>query len=313
MTNEMLKNNHVLITGMQRSGTTFTAQILRNSGAFTYLPEPFNPDYGIEGVDSHYSWLDLENRDDKNKLLLHKLFTYNARFKKNYERDSIIKKTAKYILGTKAERRYKLQGLFNKKKCRFLIKDPDAVFLSEYIAQNFNCQVLFIIRHPCAVLASYKRLEWDIDFHPIMKMDLIHDNPILSYTPKIKNDKITLIEKVAILWVIINKKLSLYARRNTDWMMIRHEDLCRTPDSTFKEIYDWADLKYTPKIRKNIYNMTNTDNPVKARNNRLHDFSRNSEKLVDSWKREIEDKERAVIRNITEPVSSLYYDDQSWE
>ena len=44
MQNDTL-NKHILITGMQRSGTTFTAKIVNNSSKFTYLPEPFNPNY----------------------------------------------------------------------------------------------------------------------------------------------------------------------------------------------------------------------------------------------------------------------------
>jgi len=307
-----ISKKHILITGMQRSGTTFTAKILNKTSKFTYLPEPFNPNYGIQGVDSHYTSIDNKLLDDKNKLLLKDLFTFKARYKKNYKKDYIIKKTAKYIFGTKAEIRYRLNGFFNKNQCQFLIKDPDAILLSEYMAKTHNCKVLSVIRHPCAVLASFRRLGWEIDFSPILSNIDILNSQQSKYIPMMQNQEITLAEQVGILWLILYQLLIEYHSRNNDWLMIRHEDICKRPDESFNKIFNWAKLKYSQEIKNQVQLFTSSSNPIQARNNMLHDFNRNAISLASNWKDEIAPNHIETILKITNPVLSLYYDDHSF-
>ena len=80
-------NKHILITGMQRSGTTFTSSVLAQFRDILYIPEPFNPVYGMIGVEKQYSYVDPHNPIDINKDLLNDLFSYRAYFKKNYQQD----------------------------------------------------------------------------------------------------------------------------------------------------------------------------------------------------------------------------------
>ena len=44
----------------------------------------------------------------------------------------MLKKAIKYIFSNRANIRYRLNGIISKNNQRFLIKDPDAAFLSEY-------------------------------------------------------------------------------------------------------------------------------------------------------------------------------------
>jgi len=310
---EIINKKHILVTGIQRSGTTFTSTILGRAPLIIYLPEPFNPDYGIEGTSKHFPIIDMQNMNDRNKLLLKDLFTYKARYKKIYTRDSIPKKVIKYIFSNRANIRYRLNGIISKNNQRFLIKDPDAAFLSEYMVKKHNCQALFMVRHPCAVLCSFQRLGWVFDFTDIMENIAMLEEHFSEYIPLIQKDSKTIVEQVGLLWVIVNKMLNIFSQRNNNWMTVIHENLCREPEKTFQNIFDWAGIHLTENIRIEINRKTNSNNPILAQNNKLHEFSRNSEKLADFWKSTIDDKERAVIKNITEPVSSLYYDDQSWE
>ena len=58
--------------------------------------------------------------------------------------------------------------------------------------------------------------------------------------------------------------------------------------------------------------MADAKKPVLDRGNHLHDLSRDSKALLSYWKDRIDNNEKQKIRNITEPISSIYYDDQSW-
>ena len=95
---EIINKKHILVTGIQRSGTTFTSTILVRAPLIIYLPEPFNPDYGIEGTSKHFPIIDMQNLNDRNKLLLKDIFTYKARFKKNIQGILCSKKQSNIFL-----------------------------------------------------------------------------------------------------------------------------------------------------------------------------------------------------------------------
>ena len=108
----MIKYKHILVTGMQRSGTTFTSSILKLATNLLYLPEPFNPNYGLEGVEKQYSCINLDDSNNINQLLIDDLFSYRASFKKNYTNDNRFKKIAKYFIGSRVQFRYKKARYF---------------------------------------------------------------------------------------------------------------------------------------------------------------------------------------------------------
>lgn len=312
MKTRLNQKKHILTTGIQRSGTTFTGSILSLSPEVIYLSEPFNPNYGLEGVDCHFPYVNEEDEQDKYSLLLDDLFSFKASYKKNYSKDNLAKKIAKFVFGTRADITYKLARL-KKKNTRFLIKDPDAAFLSEYMSMNYNCDVLVLIRHPGAVMASFKRLGWNFDLEIFLKRKCLMRDQLAEFEHLFRSKNRSMSTQVGLLWVCIYKVLKTFSERNENWLAILHEDLCLHPVETFKNIFEWFGLPFSNRIRQEIIKKTRSGNPVEARNNRLHDMTRDSAQLVNYWKGSISVKERNTLREITEPISSLYYDDNSWQ
>lgn len=298
---------------MQRSGTHFTGKILSYSPDTVLLFEPLNPFYGIEGVDCSFPYISYDYEEDKYIRLLNDFFSYKARYKKNYSKDHLTKKIVKYLLGSRTNIRYQTGKIRKNNKARFIIHDPYSAFVSEYMSKQHNCYVLVLIRHPGAVLSSYKRLGWS--FEPkrfIYRENLMRDH-LTEFEHLLQRDDKSLVTKVGLLWVCIYKILRTYYQRNDSFLFISHEDLCFHPIETFKTIYDWTGLTFTDRIEKEIVKMTRLGNPVKARNNRVQDYKRDSRKLATSWKESISIDERNILREITEPISCHYYDDNSWK
>lgn len=312
LSNSKTNRKHILVTGIQRSGTTFTSRILAQSNELLYLPEPFNPDYGIVGVKDHYSYINSNEGLDITVQLLKDFFTFRSKYKKNYSRDNFLKKTIKSIFGPKAQVRYTINNLFRKNNSRFLIKDPDAALLSEYMFLNHHCQILILVRHPGAVLASYKRLGWGFDFDSFLTKKRLMKDYLSEFESLYKKPNKSLVEQVGLLWTSIYKVLRTYSVRHKNWLTILHEDLCLNPLAIFNDVFRWAEIPLTNNIKQKIVMQTNERNPIKARENKLHDFSRDSLNLASYWKEVVLPEERQILRGITEPISSFYYPETSW-
>ncbi|HJM48137.1 MAG TPA: sulfotransferase domain-containing protein, partial [Candidatus Marinimicrobia bacterium] len=189
---------------------------------------------------------------------------------------------------------------------------PDAAFLSEDMYLKHNCQILIMVRHPCAVLASYKRLGWQFDFETLLRKEYLMENHLSEFEAFYKKENKTLAEQVGMLWVSVYNVLRIYSEQHENWLTILHEDLCNEPEETFKDIFKWAGISITDSIKQMIVRKTSSGNPVTARGNILHDFSRDSANLATYWKEVISTKERKVVKQITDPISSLFYDEESW-
>lgn len=127
-----------------------------------------------------------------------------------------------------------------------------------------------------------------------------------------KNNR-SLANQVGLLWACVYKVLKTYTERQKNWLAILHEDLCIDPETIFKNVFEWAELDFSKRIKRRIIRNTMSGNPVKAPRNELYYIKRDSMKLIDYWKETVSIDERKILRSITEPISSFYYNDNSWK
>jgi hypothetical protein len=169
--------------------------------------------------------------------------------------------------------------------------------------------VIVMVRHPAAVVASAKRLGWSFDIaswldsQPELSSsldDVLHPPPPYS----------TLVEEISVLWKCLYSTLRAYLSRNPDMMMVRHEDLCRSPIETFEKLYSYAGLCFdtaaVDQVRKHTQ-PSNTSLPADHRSVR-----RNSHALIKKWKTQLSDREIQIIHETTEDVASSFYDPGDW-
>jgi len=273
-----------------------------------YVHEPFNPQSGLKGTDRHFPWINWEEKGDQYALLINDFFSFRRSYKKNYAGDHLLKKLVKCFIGTRSNLRYRM-ARFQKDK-RWLIKDPDAVYLSEYMSKKHHCQVLVLVRHPGAIMASFKRLGWRCD--PQICEDLLMQDALGEFKYLLTWNHDSLPVQVGILWLCIYQILYTFGNRNKGWLLTRHEDLCFHPMEGFKRIFEWAGLTFSDKIRKEIMKRTRPGNPIVVRHNPWHAITRDSKQLVAYWKKDVSMEERHILKDITGPVSCHYYDDNSW-
>ncbi|MEK7072455.1 MAG: sulfotransferase [Patescibacteria group bacterium] len=285
-----IKNKPILVTGSHRSGSTWVGQMLSLAQGVKYVSEPFNPGYGLKIFKSWFIYI-----NDKNEVKYFQPIKNLLKFKGNY----------RFNLPAW---RYWSNNLwpFNK---RPLIKDPIACFSAQWLADNFDMDVIVLFRHPVAFYTSLKRLNWHFDFSNFLDQgDLMADHLNPFFDLIMKENK-SYAEEAAILWLCIYYVLDKYIAKNSNWIVKRHEDISLNPINEFKDIYNQLGLNFTNKIKKEIikYSSGKSSEPIK-----VLDLKRDSQSVVRQWLGQTSEEEIATIKNITGALANKYYPESEW-
>ncbi|HYQ72664.1 MAG TPA: sulfotransferase, partial [Gammaproteobacteria bacterium] len=131
-----------------------------------------------------------------------------------------------------------------------IIKEIRACLFLRWLHDHFpEVPILFIIRHPCAVVASRLQLGWatDGDLKPLLEQQSLLDDFLGNHLDRICSAK-TDVEKHAILWCISNR-VPLVQFRDIGLNTVYYEDLCNRPEKSIPAIFDslgiaWSDTVY---------------------------------------------------------------------
>jgi hypothetical protein len=124
---------------------------------------------------------------------------------------------------------------------RRVVKSVHAVLAAEWLASRFRPTVVAIMRNPLNVAASYLGLGWQPD-----RLD--HHIPnirrVAPWAPPYPPDASML---VRLGWQIglFTAVLERGAAAHPDWVLVRHETLCRAPEAAFSSLAERLDLRMT--------------------------------------------------------------------
>jgi hypothetical protein len=173
----------IIVAGAGRSGTTWLADIIASQIRARVMFEPFHP--GKVADYRQFNYFQYKRPHDEDQAL----YRYVEKILTGRIRDPWIDRTVESLVPA-----YRI------------IKEIRACLLLKWIHERFpEVPILFIVRHPCAVVASRLKLGWatDEDIVPLLSQsDLVGD--FLS-------DKLALIravetpeEKHAVIWSVSN-------------------------------------------------------------------------------------------------------------
>lgn len=173
--------NWIFVTGVPRSGTTFVGKILSAPLEVDYIHEPFNPNYGVRGLDHRYLYLRPGYPASlRYQRCIESIFRYNFRYHFS-PRDGHLnhgpswRAVVNKLLGPRAALYLHLARLNPFHKAA-VIKDPIGCLLTEYLVEKFNVKPVIILRHPMAVIGSVMRLNWKMDLEPVRQQpELVAD------------------------------------------------------------------------------------------------------------------------------------------
>ena len=301
-------SNPILVTGTHRSGTTWIGKMLAADSTTAYISEPLNVLHrpGVFHT-KVYHWYQYICEDNEQEYLhsFHELldFDYNL-----WDEIRSLRSWRDFLrMGRDFAIFY--NGLMRGQ--RLLLKDPFAVFSTEWFAKRLSCKVVIAIRHPAAFVSSLKRLNWPFNLQDLLDQPLLMRDHLDPYRKQIESAKRgDVIDQWALLWNLIYGTVHTALERNPDFIAVRHEDLSLDPVNRYRELYRSLGLEFSPRVEKVIRESSSSENPAEGK--KVHSFKLDSRTNVGNWKKRLTEEEIRRVREKTQEVASIYYPDAAW-
>ena len=299
----------ILITGSHRSGTTWVGNILSMSPSLYYIAEPFNPTFGKYKDYFNYWFLYISSRNETafQPIVAETIYSqYNIL--NNIQQINNLGEIPKVL------KEYALFLSRNTTSKRPVVKDPIALFSAEWLVEEFNMNILVLIRHPAAFAGSLKRMNWTFDFANFLKQPLLMEKYLYPFEAEIRKhieQEQDIIKQASLLWKIIHYVIAQYREKYSEWLFMRHEDISREPLKNFAHMFEQFNVCLSSEIKQKIeehsYGNSNISTGTKA-----HILVRDSKSNIFEWKNRLTTAEIKEIRTEVEEISSMFYSEEDW-
>ena len=309
---------------MPRSGTSWVGKMLDASGRVVYINEPTNPKHPPGGspgvlrapVHHRFQYITRDNESPYRDAFRDTLsLKYHAvdELRQNrslYDVLRLLKYGSSFARG-------RVRGR------RALLDDPFAVFSTEWLATTFGCQVVAVVRHPAAIVASRKRLGHTIDFRNLTEQPLLLRDWLSGFRADMEAmlaREHDLVGQGCLLWRMIYHVVAQLRQRLEDFYVVRHEDLSLAPQKEFAYLYRVLSLPFNGKVETAIERATTGDARESGHTWSLSvsGLSRTGFRPLDSrghvkaWQRHLDREEISRIRSLTDDVASVFYSADDW-
>ncbi|GGK67640.1 sulfotransferase [Planomonospora sp. ID91781] len=272
----------VLVTGLPRSGTSWTGRMLAAGGELVYVNEPLNPlprpgrSPGVLDADVTHRFQYICADDDEPWLraftdtvsLRYRFLAELRRNRAPYDLARMVRYGTAFTLG-------RLTGR------RALLDDPFALFSAGWFAHRLGCRVIILVRDPVAFAGSWQRLGWTVYFHELLEQPLlVRDHPRVEELRPLVGCQDRLLKNVA-LWRTAAAVAADLAARHPEILLVRYEDLAAAPVEGFRRLYDWAGLTWSARAEGRVRRACTAPGST-ARGFAWHGLSRTAYRPMDS-------------------------------
>lgn len=244
----VLQRPYILIVGSGRSGTTWLADEVaarvRTHPVFEPLHRyrvPGVPHWGKRGEHAG-KYLTAHDDDAEMKRFFERLLRgeiSNAWTRQDWRcvptwaQKSTLVERCFYHWAARRNRRRTLQGTHSVFK---LIK---ANLMLEWLDQNFDVRLLYVIRHPCQVIGSRMKHAWQGDLADITQQDKLVHQELRPFRTIIESAK-TPLQQLAVFWSVENR-IPLRQLPFTDWKSLAYEECLFETERVFDSIDRFLD------------------------------------------------------------------------
>ncbi len=288
----------IIIAGSPRSGTTLLLDLLGASLKYRKVFEPLHP-LNVKGAQNFY-YLYVRPEEDRPDLESFMKKALTGKINTPWTNEMGIVKDVKTFL----------KMLLKIHKWRWwapnrIMKIIRGNLMLGWLEKTFGCKIVFIMRHPCAVIESQKRIGWEKDreaelIRVVSQVKLIED-----YLQPFQRDIERIVkvgdywEKSALLWSIENMvPLKQMKAGHLHALLIFYENLILNPREEAAKIEKYTGIK---KI-----NLSALLHPSSTADKRT--FSTSKKKMLAKWKDRLLDEEASKILSIVKKMEIPIYD-----
>jgi len=280
-------NRPIFITGAPRCGSSWVGEILGNCINTRYVYEPFNHRWipALRGKLPHFTYLGEQSA-------VPRVVQQNA--------ENAFMGLQSWKQLTRATYR-SYWAAATRAANQVVIKDPTASLMSEWIATQFNVQILFIMRHPCGFASSLEALGWKLGVNGLLRQDALmqdHLEPFRDVLNQARNDK--WLTRGAI-WASIHLVYTKQMETHPNWRLYKYEDLCADTVRMYASIAQRLSLKLSHDALKKIQSLSATDSIDSG------STQRKSKAMPDIWQQRMSPGETDAVMGIVSEFELDYY------
>jgi len=312
------------IAGMARAGTSWVGEMFRAAGGFLYLNEPFNwksppglsPGILNASVPVGYLYVGDHN-SEQYRPAVQDLFRFR------YHHLAELRATRSWFGLAKMAKYSSAFTVAAMRGKRPLLDDPYASLAAPWIAEQFDGQAILVVRHPAAMVASYRKLGFKAHPRHFLNQPQLMADYLEPWRDELEaavetDDRVV---QVATFWRSLHYVLFNMVDRSDRLHVVRYEDLCADPESAFEALFNRVGLEFNAAARAEVLAGTQAQSGRQTftwRLSRHGGFSRTAYRPMDSrsmiraWQKTISPAEADRIRDITAAVSERYYGDDDW-
>jgi hypothetical protein len=263
----------VLVTGLPRSGTTWLAQRLASSPRTAMTGrEPMNPrgrQFALQGSVS--SWVRLDRSTSPRQL-----------------------RTLRRVYRGWEPRVYSRYGVRSWAApmpwVRVVVKDPFALLSLPAITRATGARPVILYRHPAAVLASYRRLNWLPDVEEIAALGLPDAEPA---SPPPAEDEVS---AMGWFWATCYATVLRDLPQLPDALVVDHAALAAGQDAALAELAAALGIR---ALRPHHASRRGHGHPPASR---LHDLDRRPALVAEAWRQQVSPDEIARVEALAGAV-----------
>jgi hypothetical protein len=171
---------------------------------------------------------------------------------------------------------------------RLLVKSVHAPLALEWLAEEFDIDVLVLLRHPGNVLSSWLTLNLNEQFirleeNPAVRTRLLSSWGVTAPGPDP-------LERMIFSIGVLSTALEAAVSRNPRWLIRTHEQLCSDPGQEFKKLYADLGLAWSEAVEGFL---VGNDRPGEG-----FLTQRVAAELPDNWKRRLTSHQVAVMQRV---------------
>ena len=245
----------LLVTGLPRSGTSWTGKMLEAGGGVVYVNEPMNPrrppgrSPGVLNarVEHPFHYVDpLDDRvwarafRDTLALRYHPLAELQAT-RSAYDVARMAKYGPAFLAG-------RVRGR------RAMLDDPYAILSSRWLTERMGVRSVVLVRDPVSLLGSWRSLGWRVVLEDIYAQPALVRDLISPWLPELEQASASddWVLQMCTLWNVVHEVVTIFRDEVEGLTVWRYEDLASDPMAEFAALYAWFDLPWTDAARDRI-------------------------------------------------------------